>query len=146
MMTMRIEIIEHNSSAYYDTVILRDAILRKPLRLAFDANDLQKEASSTHIACYFQDELAGCLILKPDEQQGLKMRQVAVAKKYQGMGIGKALVEYSEQFACRHGFSKIYMHARATAVEFYLKLGYELDGEPFEEVNIAHRYMFKNIC
>jgi predicted GNAT family N-acyltransferase len=55
------------------------------------------------------------------------------------------MVKFSEQYAQEHGYSKIYMHARETAVGFYLKLGYEIEGEPFEEVTIAHRSMLKNI-
>jgi predicted GNAT family N-acyltransferase len=35
------------------------------------------------------------------------------------------------------------LHARATAVPFYLRLGYTVVGEPFEEVGIPHRGMEK---
>ena len=39
--------------------------------------------------------------------------------------------------------SRIYLHARAHAVDFYLNSNYEVFGEPFEEVGIPHRHMQK---
>jgi len=35
------------------------------------------------------------------------------------------------------------LHAREAAIPFYLRLGYELEGEPFTEVGIPHRRMVK---
>jgi ribosomal protein S18 acetylase RimI-like enzyme len=145
MTTLKIKIVDHNSDAYRETVKLRDMILRKPLGLNYTEVQLQAELDSIHIACYFHDELVGCLILKPDGTDNLKMRQVAVSDKHQGLGIGRALVDFSEQYARENGYGKISMHARDTAVGFYLKLGYEVEGEPFEEVTIPHRSMFKEI-
>lgn len=143
---MRIELVEHDSKQYNDTVGLRDKVLRKPLGLSFSPEQLAAEFDSIHVVCYFQDELAGCLVLQPDsEHSTLKMRQVAVSEQHQGLGIGRAMVEYSEQYAKEHAYEKICLHARDTAVGFYLKLGYEAEGEPFEEVGIPHRYMFKLI-
>ncbi|HEY9790032.1 MAG TPA: GNAT family N-acetyltransferase [Candidatus Obscuribacterales bacterium] len=144
-MPLHVQLIEHNSPAYHDTVKLRDEILRKPLGLNLDPGELDKESSLFHIACYIDKGLAGCLILQPDGSDSLKMRQVAVSQKHQGTGVGRAMVEFSEQFARERGFKRITMHARDTAVPFYLKLGYSIEGEPFEEVTIPHRSMFKSI-
>lgn len=141
--TLIIKCIQHNSAEYEDTVVLRDEVLRKPLGLIFDPADLEKESDSIHIACYLNDVLAGCLILQPDNLGGLKMRQVAVSTESQGCGIGKAMVRFSEQYARENGYNKIHMHARETAIPFYLGLGYSIEGEPFEEVTIPHRHMFK---
>ena len=127
------------------TVDLRDRILRKPLGLTYTAEQLEAESDSIHVACYFQDEVVGCLILEPDGMRNLKMRQVAVSDRHQGLGIGRALVDFSEEYASDNGYDKISMHAREAAVGFYLKLGYEVEGEPFEEVTIPHRSMFKKI-
>ena len=142
---LNLRCIPHNSPEYRETVSLRDEILRRPLGLGFDQADLDKEFDSAHVACYLDDSLVGCLILQPDSQNGLKMRQVAVSSNHQGCGIGKAMVKFSEQYARDNDFKKIHMHARETAVPFYLALGYEIEGEPFEEVTIPHRRMLKVI-
>ena len=53
------------------------------------------------------------------------------------------MVRFSEELAIDKGFDKMVLSARDTAVSFYLRLGYELVGEPFEEVTIPHRKMLK---
>jgi predicted GNAT family N-acyltransferase len=73
------------------------------------------------------------------------MRQVAVDLEWQKKGVGTMLVAASEKFACQHGYDKIVLHARDLAVPFYLRLGYEVYGEPFTEVGILHSAMRKKI-
>jgi len=73
------------------------------------------------------------------------MRQVAVDGTYQAKGIGKKLVEYSERLALEKNFDKIILNARDTAVKFYLKLGYRIEGEMFIEVEIPHYRMSKKL-
>jgi predicted GNAT family N-acyltransferase len=48
-----------------------------------------------------------------------------------------------EEEASRRGYSRVYLHARVVAIDFYKKLGYDLFGELFEEVKIPHRHMHK---
>ena len=73
------------------------------------------------------------------------MRQLAVRPDSQGEGIGRTLVRYSESFARDRGYQEIFLHARETAVTFYRKLDYELEGDQFTEVTIPHYYMRKNL-
>jgi ribosomal protein S18 acetylase RimI-like enzyme len=52
---------------------------------------------------------------------------MAVAEQQQGKGIGRALMEEMENVSKEMGIQKIVLHARAIALPFYEKLGYELD-------------------
>ncbi len=54
------------------------------------------------------------------------MRFVAVAPERQSQGIGKLMTEEFEAEAVRRGLKRVYLHARGTAVPFYIKLGYEV--------------------
>ena len=74
------------------------------------------------------------------------MRQVAVSPRAQGQGIGRALTEFAEDLARRRGFSRMTLHARAIAVPFYEKLGYQRVGDEFEEVTIPHWSMQKALA
>lgn len=56
------------------------------------------------------------------------------------------MVEEFERESLKRGYKRVFMHARAYAVPFYLKLGYEVFGEEFVEVTIPHRFMQKNIA
>ena len=44
-----------------------------------------------------------------------------------------------------HGLTSIWFHAQESAIPFYQKLGYSLEGEPFMEAGIPHRTMRKTI-
>jgi predicted GNAT family N-acyltransferase len=131
-------------TAEYDaTVSLRDVILRTPLGLTFDPEAMAAEVNDYHLAAVRDGELIACLVLTPQGDGDIKMRQVAVAERAQRTGIGTTLVKFSEEFALRHGYRRMTMHARDTAVPFYTRLGYEVYDEPFTEVTIPHRKMRK---
>jgi predicted GNAT family N-acyltransferase len=132
--------------AFDELLALRYQILRKPLDMDYTAEQIAAEWDSTHLACYGADwRLLGCLTLLPVDEQALKMRQVAVADVAQGKGVGRLLVAASEEWARGHQYAKMVLHARETAVPFYLKLDYRTVGKRFEEVGIPHYKMEKEL-
>ena len=138
--------IEFGTPEYDEAVDLRYRVLRRPLGLEFTAEQLAAEYADFHLAAFnATGRLIGYLNLTPAEQEKVKMRQVAVEPQVQGQGVGKALVAASEALAKRHGFKKMTLHARETAIPFYQKLGYKIVGDRFEEVCIPHFKMEKNL-
>ncbi len=143
---LNLQFIDFATPAFDQALALRDEILRKPLNLAFETLEVEKEWNSYHLACFdTQNQMVGCLTLKPLKEGEIKMRQVAVRKTRQKAGIGTALVNECERFCSTHGFAKIVLHARKEAVPFYRKLGYKTQGKQFEEVGIPHSKMYKNL-
>jgi len=138
-------IVLHGSHEYDETIQLRYKILRQPLGLSFTSEQLAAESADFHLAAYDNQTLIACLVLTPIDSAVVKMRQVAVDEGLQGRGIGRALVEFSEQVARENGFRQMILSARETAVPFYLRLNYEVTGEPYEEVTIPHRKMMKSL-
>jgi predicted GNAT family N-acyltransferase len=130
---------------YALAVALRYDVLRKPLGLHYTAEQLAAESTEHHIACIENGTVLGVLALHPKENGIIKMRQVAVAENLQGKGIGQQLVKFSETFAVERGFTTMDLHARKTAVPFYLKQQYEIVGDEFTEVNIPHYRMVKQL-
>ena len=106
---------------------------------------LKKESTEIHVAAINDSEIIGILLLKPEENQKIKMRQVAVKPEWQGLGMGKKLVKFAEKVALKKGFFTIELNARNTAVYFYLSLDYNTIGNEFLEVGIPHIKMFKNL-
>ena len=146
MKGIRIFLIDFGTPEYDETVRLRDQVLRKPLGLEFTAEQLAKEYDSWHlVATDANGNLLACLVLVPQEAGAIKMRQVAVRPDVQGRGVGAALVKVSEQLAHDKGFQEMVLHARDTAVSFYQKLGYSIDGAQFTEVGIPHFKMQKKL-
>ena len=130
---------------YETSVGLRYAVLRAPLGLALDPDERREEAALVHLGAFEGERLVGCLMLHDKGDGSVRMRQVAVAEDRQRRGVGQALVRFSEARAKELGFREMVLHAREPAVPFYLKLGYETFGEPFDEVTIPHRAMRKTL-
>jgi predicted GNAT family N-acyltransferase len=137
--------IEFNSPAYQEEVDLRYRILREPLGLTFNPADLAKEGTDFHLGLYVEEKLRACLIFTPLASGELKMRQVAVDDGEQGKGLGTVLVQKSEKWALAKGYNKLVLHARETAVPFYLRMEYKKESQPFMEVGIPHFKMFKSL-
>lgn len=142
-MKTEIKQIEFGGEEHKKEIELRYKILRQPLGLHYTQEQLDAEKDEFHFAAFEGDKFAGCLLMKAINKDEIKMRQVAVDETYQGKGVGKALVLYSENFASGKGFSVITLHARKTAFTFYEKLGYEIVGDEFIEVTLPHFKMRK---
>ncbi len=136
---------EFGSAEQLASIELRRRVLRWPLGLDFAAEQLAAEDFEFHLVGVLDSVVVACLVLTPLESGRIKMRQVAVEPELQGRGFGAELVRFSEVFARELGFSRMVLNARDTAVAFYLKLEYEIEGEPFVEVSIPHRRMVKGL-
>lgn len=137
--------IDHGSEDYKKMVDLRMDILRRPLGLNFNKEDLEREKDDILIGAFEEDDLLACCILTKIGQGICKLRQMAVHPRLQGTGLGVAMMSYAEQLAKDAGFKKMVMNARKTAKGFYEKLGYEIEGDEFVEVTLPHFFMQKNI-
>lgn len=144
-MQTKFKVYPFQSTEYLLALLLRYKILRVPLGLTFSAQDLAKDQSDFHLGLFEGETLLACLILTPQAEGKMKMRQVAVDEHLQGTGIGSELVRFSEGFAREKGFTYIHCNARKTAVPFYLKHGYTISGDEFSEVGIPHYYMEKEL-
>ena len=81
--------------------------------------------------------IIGCLRMTKDGA----ISRVAVIDDYRGHGIGYSLVELAVQRAKRFALNHVRLDAQSAAVEFYRKLGFRPEGEPFEEAGITHQPM-----
>ncbi len=137
--------IKHNTEDYNQELELRDQVLRTPLGLSLYNEDLNAEKNDFHIGAYANGHLIGVLILTKQNEKEIKMRQVAVSEQWRSLKVGTELIRYAEQYAKNEGYETMLLHARKTARDFYLKLGYESVGEEFLEINIPHYRMRKSL-
>lgn len=142
---MAIRLVEHGSPGYWQAVRLRDQVLRQPLGLAFTDRELAAEADQLHFLGDVGPEAVACAVLQWTAPGMAKMRQVAVRADCQGLGFGRRLVAAFEAEARKRGAEEIALHARQSAVPFYLRLGYAAVGDPFEEVGLPHQSMRKRL-
>jgi predicted GNAT family N-acyltransferase len=132
------QLLEWGSKLQIQSIGLRYEVLRKPLGLCFAPEELLQEETQWHIGMVSGERVEGILLIKFIGENVAKMRQVAVAESFQGKGIGKEMVRYAELLCSQNHIEKIELHARKSAVPFYLSLGYHTEGAEFEEVGIPH--------
>ncbi len=143
MENLTIKEIPFGSKEYENVLTLRDKILRKPLNLTFNKEDLALEKNQDIYAAYLDDQLVGCALIKPYNNGKVRMRQVAVDNDLQSKGIGSKLTEYIEEVYTKNGTKEIILHSRKTALPFYQKLGYTVISQQFEEIGLPHYKMHK---
>jgi predicted GNAT family N-acyltransferase len=142
---MALKIIDYGTKEYNEMIRLRNEVLRKPLGLTFNPEELEKEKQNLHIAAYEDDQMLGCCMLVEEEPEMVRLRQMAVINDLQGKGVGRALMQFAENLARDRGYKKITMHARKNALGFYEKMGYRKIGKEFEEITIPHFVMEKEL-
>lgn len=142
---MALKIIDHGSPEYREMVRLREDILRRPLGLTLESDELETEGPHVHIGAFEEDSLLGCCMLVREDDRTVRLRQMAVSDKLQRKGVGKALMNFAENIARDQGYKKMMMHARSHAVGFYEKMGYQVTSPAFTEVSIPHVVMEKSL-
>ncbi|MBZ4041488.1 GNAT family N-acetyltransferase [Flavobacterium hibisci] len=135
-----------------ETFILRHPVLRKgkPIETCiFEGDDLQ---TTHHFGLFDNSDLIGIisLFLKTNtifaENLQAQIRGMAIAEAHQKKGHGEALVKHCEAYCISNGFTLIWFNARATAVGFYKKMGYEVKGNSFDIPDVGEHYlMYKKI-
>jgi N-acetylglutamate synthase-like GNAT family acetyltransferase len=142
---MALKLIDYGSPEYEKMLRLRNDLLRKPLGLNFDLQELEKEKDDVLMGAFEDDRLLGCCLLTRVDAKTMRLRQMAVPNNLQGKGIGRALMVFAENIARDMGYETLMMHARVTATGFYEKLGYVKKDGQFIEITIPHVIMEKSI-
>ena len=140
-----IKIIGQNTEEYTKMVDLRMKVLLQPLGIGRDFIDLHQDGEDILIAVFDLKELLGCCILTPRQKDTIQLRQMAVDMPWQGRGIGRTLVAFSEKTALEKKYTKMILHARNSVIKFYIKLGFHIASPEFLEVGIGHHLMEKYI-
>jgi N-acetylglutamate synthase-like GNAT family acetyltransferase len=142
---MALKLIDHGTKEYQQMIRLRTDMLRKPLGLSFEPEELEKEKEDVLMGAFEDDRILGCCLLTKLDEKTVRLRQMAVPNNLQGKGIGRALMIFAENIARDMGYKTLVMHARKTAIGFYEKLGYRTTGNEFVEVTIPHYVMEKSL-
>jgi predicted GNAT family N-acyltransferase len=138
------KIADYGSRDWELAVELREDVLRKPLGTVFSQDELDAEENHVHIIGLYNSELVATAVLVP-EGKALKMQRVAVKEMLRNVGIGSSMILFCETVASSESYNMLYCHARDTAVDFYVKNGYVMEGDYFDEDGIPHVKMFKHL-
>ncbi|MGH8045821.1 MAG: GNAT family N-acetyltransferase [Chthoniobacterales bacterium] len=135
-----------DSDEYARECALRDEVLRVPLGMALEREDLETEKAELHFGLFRHDGvLLACAVASPTSPGVARIRQVAVSPHHQNLGLGRKLMHGLENDLHARGFHQLTLHARTTVAGFYEKLGYVRIGGEFIEISIPHVEMEKRI-
>jgi predicted GNAT family N-acyltransferase len=134
---------DHEWESYYD---LRYRVLREPLNQPRGSERNDGDATGIHFALYEDNTLKAIARLDQQDETTAQVRFVAVESSEQGKGYGRLIMEATEQHAATEGNTKMVLHARDYAVDFYLRLGYTLI-EPSHKLFgvLQHFFMEKSL-
>ncbi|WP_341911382.1 YbgC/FadM family acyl-CoA thioesterase [Polaromonas sp. YR568] len=74
-----------------------------------------------------------------------KIGRMAVSRVLRGTRLGRDLLHALMAQARQRGDTEVVLHAQRSAEGFYSRLGFTLRGEPFDEVDIPHIEMFRQL-
>ena len=142
---MQIKEINYHSEEYQRLLNFRFNNLRKPLNLNWSEEDLLNENQQNHFALKNQSEIVGSFCLKKIDCSTIRLRQMAIEKKWQRQGYGSSILKFTEKFAIKNNYKKIIIIARLSALDFYKKNFFKTSGNIFTDVTVSSINMYKKI-
>lgn len=134
------------SDEHWQAIQLRNEFLRKPIGFPCLTDFPVEEKDWPHFVIMNDDgTVIGCVLAIKQNETTVRLRQMAIHEKYQCQGVGKQLLAFTENECQQSGIKSIIIHARKEAAGFYVKAGYEQQGEEFLEVSIPHFAMIKTL-
>lgn len=109
-----------------DYYALRYRVLREPLGQSVGSERNDGDLSGEHFALYDNGFLKAIARLDESDEKTAQVRFVAVDNTVQQKGYGRLIMEATEERARQKGKTKMILHARDYAVDFYLKLNYSI--------------------
>ncbi|MDQ6848225.1 MAG: GNAT family N-acetyltransferase [Candidatus Dormibacteraeota bacterium] len=128
------------------TRVLRNHLPGSPAHAPSD--DL---ADTWHLGAFRGDRLVGVVTVFPQDAPGhpgvaaQRFRFMAVEPSDQGTGAGSALMKSVIGRARARGDRLLWANGRDTALDFYVRLGFEVVGEGFTESNLPHHVVVLRI-
>ena len=125
---------------------IRTEVFVQEQRIPADLEWDEADAGAVHAVAY--NRLGQALAtgrLLADEAGSGKVGRMAVHKVMRSCGVGEQVLRALAAVAAQRGDRRIVLHAQRTAQPFYAGLGFQPQGEPFEEAGIPHITMARDL-
>ena len=100
-----------------------------------------QDVISQHFVIYDQDQPIATARLLQNHSVG----RVAVVKAYRGQGLGQMIMLEIISYAQKQDLSILTLSSQVHAISFYEKLGFTVQGNPYDECGISHIEMTMNL-
>lgn len=109
--------------------------------LDFDGQD----EISEQIIAYLDDQPVGTARIRYLDNRTAKIERLAVLSIARGQGIGKKIMETALEVVATKDIKEVLIHAQEYIKGLHQQLGFEQEGERFEEAGISHVKMRKKL-
>ena len=94
-----------------------------------------------HALAFWKDQCIGTGRLVEVAQNAGQIGRMAVLADFRGQGFAKAILIKLIELASNQGMSTLTLHSQVSAIPFYEKFGFIVQGSIYEEAGIPHRNM-----
>ena len=98
-----------------------------------------------HYLAISDGENIGTARARPLNEQEIKLERIAVRLEHRNAGIGRLLMVRALSDAKQAGYEYAVLNSQVQACPFYTKLGFEIEGAPFDEAGIPYRRMRRTL-
>ena len=143
---LELQLITYDSEEYYESLELRNKIMRKPLGFDLRDEDLSYEKDAIMVCAYDNHTMIGVGVMTHDNEM-YKVECLCVDFELQKTGVGSKLLVYLEDYAKSHGGTSMSLEARVTAEKFYMKHHYVGSGDTYlhDHAPVPHIAMKKQL-
>ena len=104
------------------------------------------DATTFHLGVFDSDQLIGVASFMPHALPRFKglhyqLRGMAILEAYQGKALGRELLQAGEKHLRSLNIELLWCNARIKALNFYLRLGFTIEGDPFEIPDVGTHYL-----
>ena len=111
------------------------------LSLDFDGQD----ETSEQIIAYLDNQPVGTARIRYLDSKTAKIERLAVLSIARGQGIGKKIMEHALAVVAEKNIQEVVIHAQEYIKGLHQQLGFQEEGERFEEAGIPHVKMRKSL-
>lgn len=113
-----------------------------PAELELDEFD----SSAAHVLVYQDAHCIGTGRLVNLSAKQAQIGRMAVLAKFRGKGVGMQILRKLVDLAASQGIQGIILHSQVSAIPFYEKLGFQAQGDVYDEAGIPHRNMMLKLA
>ena len=120
---------------------LREEVFIREQAVPADMEWDEFDRLSRHVVASVDGIPIGTGRLLPDGHIG----RMAVLREWRGKGAGSALLTGLMEIASALGMRRVLLNAQVQALPFYLRHGFQAEGEEFLDAGIPHRRMWRDL-
>ena len=133
------------SAIYKDALKIRYAVFVNEQGVSEEEEIDSLEDKTEHVVLYVDGKPVATARIYDLGENTFKVQRVAVHKDARGIGYGAVIMTEAEKRIHELGGHKVTLGAQNSAIPFYEKLAFNVEGEEFMDAGIPHHTMLKNL-